>query len=1033
MAEAVATNISSMTLVDWLDDLTVRFLLNLPPTELSSVPRICFQIEEAQWFYEDFIRPLNPQLPSLNLRQFLLALFQHCPLLQGFDAAQHVAVYEEFLSYKTRVPVRGAILMDDSMEKVLLVRGWKKGASWSFPRGKINKDEKDLVCAIREVNEETGFDISATDLVESNLQPDGQVKSIDVTMRDQHMKLYVFRGVALDTHFEPKTRKEISKIQWYNIRDLPGFKKQKGAAGHGQGDASSSKFYMVAPFLGPLKKWIGQQRRKEAGATQAQHARQVSSANEGFQTGVTEYEGETEQELIPDAGVGPTERSADELKRLSSIGGPIPLPVGALTIQPEPVQASNQSNSLLAMLHGNQPAKIIGTLPKTPSEQIDPAFPSQPPQTPHPPNPRHPSSGQLQAQVTHHQFTLPPQHFHQQHSVQQNYPLPSGATGPGSGPSNQPQKSNFANFPPHLQRELLDQHRQHQGISGNLSQGGHVPQFEQQANAAASSFNLYQQIQTPKAQPNTASRGPQQWPFHGQAAPLASPKGPPQVANRPPGLVAQTTQNAQKPLGSESSVPEASSLPQPRLNAHSMELLEVLKSVGGNNAATTSASQRHAQNGQKAGSQQQAALLNLFKKTTLDPEPAQPPAAEGHHTPAPVSPALTDATVKPATKKTERRTTFNEITRTLPPKTKSKSPELPIAGPDQLSIHAKANAQPAEARTMQAPKSDDFTEGRPMSRGKLYNPANPQKFVRASSQSKKPEPGSMPPVATLQKQPARAPPKTQQNQTTHENGQPTPQFSILQRPGSSTGGGPRSPLPQKPLRQEANAPAFQPQVLKRPSTGTYEGERPSSVSHENGDGKKDHLLSLFGKPTSSATPPPPASPQATVTTEPQRSSQHHSGLLSLFNGKTGALSTAKTPEPTPPPAPQLVPERKPSQQATQAHGGPQQQQLLLNLFNKQSSSAASSPGTPISPFMLGYPMAKESPHIKQQLPLPGQALVSRSRLGSIASNASNGTPRPSGQQTPTSATPTAETKDFLLGYLNGVVQKEGSRSSRRQQ
>lgn len=31
------------------------------------------------------------------------------------------------------------------------MKGWKAGASWSFPRGKKNKDEEDPNCAIREV------------------------------------------------------------------------------------------------------------------------------------------------------------------------------------------------------------------------------------------------------------------------------------------------------------------------------------------------------------------------------------------------------------------------------------------------------------------------------------------------------------------------------------------------------------------------------------------------------------------------------------------------------------------------------------------------------------------------------------------------------------------------------------------------------------------------------------------------------------------------------------------------------------------
>lgn len=34
-----------------------------------------------------------------------------------------------------------------------MVRGWKSNARWSFPRGKINLEESEVDCAIREVSE----------------------------------------------------------------------------------------------------------------------------------------------------------------------------------------------------------------------------------------------------------------------------------------------------------------------------------------------------------------------------------------------------------------------------------------------------------------------------------------------------------------------------------------------------------------------------------------------------------------------------------------------------------------------------------------------------------------------------------------------------------------------------------------------------------------------------------------------------------------------------------------------------------------
>jgi mRNA-decapping enzyme subunit 2 len=267
---------TNRTLVDWLDDLCVRFIVNLPNEELQSVERICFQIEEAQWFYEDFIRPLDPNnLPSMHLRKFSQLMFQHCPLFSAYSEELHQQAYEQFLAYKTRVPVRGAIMLNEDMTHAVLVKGWKKGAKWSFPRGKINKEETDLDCAVREVWEETGYDLREADLVE----PDEHMKKITVTMREQSMMLYVFRGVPMDTYFEPRTRKEISKIDWYKLTDLPTLRRKNQVQQQGTGNdlIKESSFYMVAPFLGPLKQW--EDRDSVTARTRLQHQWQAPTTN----------------------------------------------------------------------------------------------------------------------------------------------------------------------------------------------------------------------------------------------------------------------------------------------------------------------------------------------------------------------------------------------------------------------------------------------------------------------------------------------------------------------------------------------------------------------------------------------------------------------------------------------------------------------------------------------------------------------------------------------------------------------------------
>ncbi|KAK4226061.1 hypothetical protein QBC38DRAFT_238943 [Podospora fimiseda] len=377
---------NKMQLEDWLDDLCVRFIINLPKEDLSSVARICFQVEEAQWFYEDFIRPLDPTLPSMSLRSFCLRIFQHCPLLASFSVENHMRAFEEFLQYKTRVPVRGAILLNEAMDSTVLVKGWKKGANWSFPRGKINKDEDDLDCAIREVYEETGFDIREAGLVPR----DDEVKYIQISMREQQIRLYVFRNIPMNTPFHPKTRKEISKIQWYKLSELPAFRKKGSLQDDVAAASNANKFYMVAPFLVPLKKWVVQQKKKDI-------ARGVAHSNLAVQIPAEEplTEDDIGQQTEPVPGpsdIIETIEGADlELQRLLQVQ---PAPAGQ-QMNPPTSSTPDKGGALMALLKKSageglpsqplppqmQPQMQYQMQPQMPPQAYNPNFSG--PQTPH--------------------------------------------------------------------------------------------------------------------------------------------------------------------------------------------------------------------------------------------------------------------------------------------------------------------------------------------------------------------------------------------------------------------------------------------------------------------------------------------------------------------------------------------------------------------------------------------------------------------------------------------------------------------------
>ncbi|XP_050946950.1 mRNA-decapping enzyme subunit 2-like isoform X3 [Cucumis melo] len=162
-----------------LDDLCSRFVLNVPKEDLQSFERILFLVEYAHWFYED--------------------------------------------------------------NSCLLVKGWK-GSSWSFPRGKKSKDEEDHACAIREVLEETGFDVTPF-LIKEDF--------IEVMFGQQRVRLYIIAGVKNDTAFAPLTKKEISEIAWHRLDDL--LPVSDDVISHG---ITGLKLYMVAPFLESLRSWI---------------------------------------------------------------------------------------------------------------------------------------------------------------------------------------------------------------------------------------------------------------------------------------------------------------------------------------------------------------------------------------------------------------------------------------------------------------------------------------------------------------------------------------------------------------------------------------------------------------------------------------------------------------------------------------------------------------------------------------------------------------------------------------------------------
>ncbi|NXY41989.1 DCP2 hydrolase, partial [Ceuthmochares aereus] len=226
-----------------------RFILHIPSEERDNAIRVCFQIELAHWFYLDFYMQNTPGLPQCGIRDFakadiLFITFNHCPFLlpQGEDVQK---VLDEWKEYKMGVPTYGAIILDETLENVLLVQGYLAKSGWGFPKGKVNKEEAPHDCAAREVFEETGFDIKDYICKE---------EYIELRINDQLARLYIIPGVPKNTKFNPKTRREIRNIEWFSIDKLPCHKNDMTP--RSKLGLAPNKFFMAIPFIRPLREWI---------------------------------------------------------------------------------------------------------------------------------------------------------------------------------------------------------------------------------------------------------------------------------------------------------------------------------------------------------------------------------------------------------------------------------------------------------------------------------------------------------------------------------------------------------------------------------------------------------------------------------------------------------------------------------------------------------------------------------------------------------------------------------------------------------
>ena len=86
---------------------------------------------------------------------------------------------------------------------------------WGFPKGRRNYQEKDLICALREFHEETGYDKSQIKIIQ-NLLP---IEEIYTGSNYKSYKHKYFIG-QIDSNLSPLTNFGIESIvEWKSLED----------------------------------------------------------------------------------------------------------------------------------------------------------------------------------------------------------------------------------------------------------------------------------------------------------------------------------------------------------------------------------------------------------------------------------------------------------------------------------------------------------------------------------------------------------------------------------------------------------------------------------------------------------------------------------------------------------------------------------------------------------------------------------------------------------------------------------------------
>ena len=217
--------------MDILRTLKSKFFPYIDVINQSNFYYVMHQLKLAHWhLLDNYIKKdlaAQKMFPKRKFESFIETCLTGLKIDKAldYDMKDMVGYYND---HRHSLPCFGAILLNSSLTEIVLVKG-QKDKSWTFPRGKIeyHEDENEVQCAIREVQEEVGIDIS--NLINPSNKIQKRVWKANSYSKDPAAKpekiyhkvtLYIIPNVDKTIVDELRTTDEIKHVKWWNLDDL---------------------------------------------------------------------------------------------------------------------------------------------------------------------------------------------------------------------------------------------------------------------------------------------------------------------------------------------------------------------------------------------------------------------------------------------------------------------------------------------------------------------------------------------------------------------------------------------------------------------------------------------------------------------------------------------------------------------------------------------------------------------------------------------------------------------------------------------